>query len=68
MGVHRFGQTGLMVGFAISVIYWLVLAVVISAARGVFVANSIAMRRRVDCRQDSVQANCPANGSFAEDF
>ncbi len=38
MGVHRFGQTGLMVGFAISVIYWLVLAVVISAARGVFVA------------------------------
>ena len=38
MGVHRFGQTGLMVGFAISVIYWLELAVVISAARGVFVA------------------------------
>jgi uncharacterized protein DUF6159 len=38
MGVHRFGQTGLMVGFAISIVYWLVLAVVISAARGVFVA------------------------------
>jgi Family of unknown function (DUF6159) len=38
MGVHRFGQTGLMVGFAISVVYWLVLAIVISAARGVFVA------------------------------
>jgi Family of unknown function (DUF6159) len=38
MGIHRFGQTGLMVGFAISVVYWLVLAIVISAARGVFVA------------------------------
>ncbi len=38
MGVHRFGQTGLMAGLAISIIYWLVLGVVMSAARGVFVA------------------------------
>ena len=38
MGVHRFGQTGLMVGFAISIVYWLILAVVTSAARGIFVA------------------------------
>lgn len=38
MGVHRFGQTGLLVGLAISVPYWLVLMVVMSAARGIFVA------------------------------
>jgi Family of unknown function (DUF6159) len=38
MGAHRFGQTGLMVGFAISVVYWLLLAVSMSAARGIFVA------------------------------
>jgi len=38
MGVHRFGQTGLMVGFAIAVPYWLILAVAMSAARGIFVA------------------------------
>lgn len=38
MGVQRFGQTGLFVGLAIAVIYWLVLGVVMSAARGIFVA------------------------------
>lgn len=38
MGVHRFGPTGLLVGLAISVPYWLVLMVVMSAARGIFVA------------------------------
>jgi hypothetical protein len=38
MGVHRFGQSGLLVGFAISIVYWLILGVVMSAARGVFVA------------------------------
>lgn len=38
MGAHRFGQTGLMVGFAISIVYWLVLSVATSAARGIFVA------------------------------
>jgi hypothetical protein len=38
MGVHRFGQTGLFVGLAIAMIYWLVLTVVTSAARGVFAA------------------------------
>ncbi len=38
MGVHRFGQTGLFVGLAMAVIYWLVLGVVMSAARGIFVA------------------------------
>ncbi len=38
MGVHRFGQTGLFVGLAIAVIYWLLLGVVMSAARGIFVA------------------------------
>ena len=38
MGVQRFGPTGLLVGLAISVIYWVLLAVVASAARGIFVA------------------------------
>ena len=38
MGAHRFGQTGLLVGIALSIIYWLVLAVASSAARGIFVA------------------------------
>ena len=38
MGVHRFGQTGLIVGFAIAIPYWLILSVAISAARGIFVA------------------------------
>ncbi|HSY10760.1 MAG TPA: DUF6159 family protein [Verrucomicrobiae bacterium] len=38
MGVQRFGLSGLLVGFTISVIYWVLLAVVGSAARGIFVA------------------------------
>ncbi len=38
MGFHRFGQTGLFVGLAIALIYWLALGVVMSAARGIFVA------------------------------
>lgn len=38
MGAHRFGAAGFFVGSAIAVIYWLLLGVVGSAARGIFVA------------------------------
>lgn len=38
MGYHRFGQTGLFVGLAMAMTYWLMLGVVMSAARGIFVA------------------------------
>ncbi len=38
LGARNFGQTGMLAGFAIAVIYWLLLAVVSSAARGIFVA------------------------------
>ncbi len=38
MGVHRFGQTGLFVGLAIAVVYWVLLAIAGSATRGIFVA------------------------------
>lgn len=38
MGFHRFGPTGLLVGLALSVVYWVLLAVGGSAARGIFVA------------------------------
>jgi Family of unknown function (DUF6159) len=34
----RFGQTGMLVGLAVAVIYWLMLGVVSSAAQGIFVA------------------------------
>ena len=38
MGAHRFGQIGFFVGLAIAVVYWVLLSVVCSAARGIFVA------------------------------
>jgi len=38
VGARTYGQTGMVTGFGIAVIYWLLLAVVSSAAQGVFVA------------------------------
>ena len=67
MGVHRFGQAGLFVGLAIAVIYWLLLGVVSSAARGIFVA--VLYRYAVDGsvapgfnRSDVAEAWHPKNG------
>lgn len=38
MGYHRFDQTGLFVGLAIAVVYWVLLGIAGSATRGIFVA------------------------------
>jgi Family of unknown function (DUF6159) len=46
----RFGQTGMVAGLAAAVIYWLLLGVVSSAARGIFVA---ALYRYASTRQVS---------------